>query len=66
MSANRIRVLTNGPNRHTRFVAILPVDHGTDITACGRTRIEAIRRILLIIDSIPSEVTEATQGTHQR
>jgi hypothetical protein len=50
MLANRIRVLEVGSNRFVRFRAILPVDYGDDLTAFGRTRIEAIRRILLKVE----------------
>ena len=51
MLANKIQVVTNGSNRYVRFKAILPKDHGCNLTAFGRTRIEAIRRLLSKIES---------------
>jgi hypothetical protein len=66
MLANKIRVVADGSNRFVRFRAILPVAHGNDLTAFGRTRIEAIRRILSKIESAAANEPNQVRKPDQR
>ena len=45
-----IEVIQRESERQLRFQALIPVSEGQHLTATGRTRVEAIRRLLARLD----------------
>lgn len=60
-----IKVIQRNSERQLRFQACVPMPQGPQLTATGRTRVEAIRRLLARLDDL-AQSTERNTPTMKR